>query len=50
VIYAEEDDTYKDKDELINEFRPLPQGLGGELPYVMFAAIRWKRSSQRGCR
>ena len=31
VIYAEEDDTYKGKDELIKEVRPLPQGLGGEI-------------------
>jgi hypothetical protein len=28
VIYAEEDDTHKDKDEMIQEVRPLPQGLG----------------------
>jgi len=31
VIYAEEDDSYKDKDEMIKEVRPLPQGLGGEI-------------------
>jgi|ERR1700733_2076707 len=31
VIYAEEDDTYKGKDELMKEVRPLPQGLGGEI-------------------
>jgi ketosteroid isomerase-like protein len=31
VIYAEEDDSYKDKDEMIKEIRPLPQGLGGEI-------------------
>ena len=31
VIYAEEDDTYKGKDEMIKEVRPLPQGLGGEI-------------------
>ncbi len=31
AIYAEEDDTYKDKDEMIKEVRPLPQGLGGEI-------------------
>jgi hypothetical protein len=29
VIYAEEDDTYKDKNGMIKEVRPLPQGLGG---------------------
>jgi ketosteroid isomerase-like protein len=31
VIYAEEDDTYKGKGEMIREVRPLPQGLGGEI-------------------
>jgi ketosteroid isomerase-like protein len=31
VIYAEEDDTYKGKDGMIKEVRPLPQGLGGEI-------------------
>jgi hypothetical protein len=31
VIYAEEDGTYKGKDEMIKEVRPLPQGLGGEI-------------------
>ena len=31
VIYAEEDDSYKDKNEMIKEIRPLPQGLGGEI-------------------
>jgi ketosteroid isomerase-like protein len=31
VIYAEEDDSYKGKDEMIKEVRPLPQGLGGEI-------------------
>jgi ketosteroid isomerase-like protein len=31
VIYAEEDDSYKGKDGMIKEVRPLPQGLGGEI-------------------
>jgi hypothetical protein len=31
VIYAEEDDSYKGKDEMIKEVRPLPRGLGGEI-------------------
>jgi ketosteroid isomerase-like protein len=31
VIYAEEDDTYKGKDGMIKEVRPLPQGLGGDI-------------------
>ena len=29
VIYAEEDDSYKGKDGMIREIRPLPPGLGG---------------------
>jgi ketosteroid isomerase-like protein len=31
VIYAEEDDSYKDKEGMIKEVRPLPQGIGGEI-------------------
>jgi ketosteroid isomerase-like protein len=31
VIYAEEDDSYKGKNGMIQEIRPLPQGLGGEI-------------------
>ncbi|HEY1629998.1 MAG TPA: nuclear transport factor 2 family protein [Rhizomicrobium sp.] len=31
VIYAEEDDTYKGKAEMLKEIRPLPKGLGGEI-------------------
>jgi ketosteroid isomerase-like protein len=31
VIYAEEDGSYKGKDGMIKEIRPLPQGLGGEI-------------------
>ena len=31
VIFAEEDDSYKGKDGMIKEVRPLPKGLGGEI-------------------
>ena len=31
VIYAEEDDSYKGKAELLKEIRPLPKGLGGAI-------------------
>jgi ketosteroid isomerase-like protein len=31
VIYAEEDDSYKGKAEMLKEIRPLPQGLGGTI-------------------
>jgi hypothetical protein len=31
VIYAEEDDSYKGKGEMVKEVRPLPKGLGGEI-------------------
>jgi ketosteroid isomerase-like protein len=31
VIFAEEDDSYKGKAEMIKEIRPLPKGLGGEI-------------------
>ncbi len=31
VIYAEEDDTFKGKAEMVKEVRPLPKGLGGEI-------------------
>src|SRR3984885_1275499 len=31
VIYAEEDDTYKGKEAMAKEARPLPKGLGGEI-------------------
>jgi ketosteroid isomerase-like protein len=37
VIYAEEDDSYKDKDEMIKEIRPLPQGLGGDIKVELLA-------------
>jgi hypothetical protein len=35
VIYAEEDDTYKGKAEMLKEIRPLPRGLGGEIKVVL---------------
>ncbi|MGB6309483.1 MAG: nuclear transport factor 2 family protein, partial [Steroidobacteraceae bacterium] len=31
VIYAEEDDTYKGKAEVLKELKPLPKGLGGTI-------------------
>jgi len=31
VIFAEEDGSYKGKDGMIKEVRPLPKGLGGEI-------------------
>jgi ketosteroid isomerase-like protein len=31
VIFAEEDDSYKGKDGMIKEVRPLPKGLGGDI-------------------
>ena len=31
VIFAEEDDSYKGKDAMVKEARPLPKGLGGEI-------------------
>ena len=31
VIYAEEDDSYKGKAEMLKEIRPLPKGLGGNI-------------------
>ncbi len=31
VIYAEENDSYKGKDGMVQEVRPLPKGLGGEI-------------------
>jgi ketosteroid isomerase-like protein len=31
VIFAEEDDSYKDKDGMIKEVHPLPKDLGGEI-------------------
>ena len=37
VIYAEEDDTYKGKDGMLKEVRPLPKGLGGEIKVELLA-------------
>src|ERR1700722_11345323 len=37
VIYAEEDDTYKGKDGMLKEIRPLPKGLGGEIKVELLA-------------
>lgn len=31
VIYAEEDDSFKGKDGMVKEIRPLPKGIGGEI-------------------
>jgi ketosteroid isomerase-like protein len=31
VIYAEEDDSYKGKAEMLKELKPLPKGLGGTI-------------------
>ena len=31
VVFAEEDDSYKGKDGMVKEVRPLPKGLGGEI-------------------
>ena len=37
VIYAEEDDSYKGKAEMLKEIRPLPKGLGGEIKVVLLS-------------
>ncbi len=37
VIYAEEDDTYKGKAEMLKEIRPLPKGLSGEIRIVLLS-------------
>jgi ketosteroid isomerase-like protein len=37
VIYAEEDDSYKGKAEMLKEIRPLPKGLGGEIRIVLLS-------------
>jgi hypothetical protein len=37
VIYAEEDDTFKGKAEMMKEIRPLPKGLGGEIKIVLLS-------------
>jgi hypothetical protein len=36
VIYAEEDDSYKGKDGMIKEVRPLPQGVDGDTAVALF--------------
>ena len=37
VIYAEEDDSYKGKAEMLKEIRPLPKGLSGEIRIVLLS-------------
>jgi ketosteroid isomerase-like protein len=37
VIYAEEDDSYKGKAEMLKEIRPLPKGLSGEIKVVLLS-------------
>src|ERR1700754_3550401 len=37
VIYAEEDDSYKGKAEMLKEIRPLPKGLSGEIKIVLLS-------------
>lgn len=37
VIYAEEDDSYKGKADMLNEIRPLPKGLGGEIKIFLLS-------------
>ncbi|HXL98352.1 MAG TPA: nuclear transport factor 2 family protein [Rhizomicrobium sp.] len=37
VIYAEEDDTFKGKAEMLKEIRPLPKGLSGEIRIVLLS-------------
>jgi len=37
VIYAEEDDSYKGKAEMLKEIRPLPKGLGGDIKVVLLS-------------
>lgn len=37
VIYAEEDDSYKGKAEMLKEIRPLPKGLGGDIKIVLLS-------------
>ncbi|HWD48329.1 MAG TPA: nuclear transport factor 2 family protein [Rhizomicrobium sp.] len=37
VIYAEEDDSYKGKADMLKEIRPLPKGLGGEIKVVLLS-------------
>ena len=37
VIYAEEDDSYKGKAEMLKEILPLPKGLGGTIKIEMLS-------------
>jgi len=37
VIYAEEDDSFKGKAEMLKEIRPLPKGLSGEIRIVLLS-------------
>ena len=37
VVYAEEDDSYKGKAEVLKEIRPLPKGLSGEIKVVLLS-------------
>ncbi|MGH8158546.1 MAG: nuclear transport factor 2 family protein [Rhodanobacter sp.] len=37
VIYAEEDGTYKGKDAMVKEIRPLPKGLGGDIKVALLS-------------
>ena len=37
VVYAEEDDTYKGKAEMLKEIRPLPKGLGGQIKIALLS-------------
>jgi ketosteroid isomerase-like protein len=37
VIYAEEDDSFKGKAEMLKEIVPLPKGLGGEIKIVLLS-------------
>jgi ketosteroid isomerase-like protein len=37
LIYAEEDDSYKGKAEMLKEIQPLPKGLGGEIKVALLS-------------
>ncbi len=47
VIFAEEDDSYKSKKEMIKEVRPLPKGLGGEIKVELLSY--YEAGDTRGC-
>jgi len=40
VIYAEEDDTYKGKAEMLKEIVPLPKGLGGTIKIELLSSTK----------